>query len=123
MVSGLVTSPWDQLRIFSGEARLIRIASKSAIAFPRSNGLERYKLSSFPAVPFCGMQGCTALRSRPRLPVLRSSSGAASCGSDRGSYPDTSTRSSVGGHWFGSRQLLAIVDLDQFHIQAKRLQL
>jgi hypothetical protein len=46
MVSGLVTSPCDQLRIFSGEARLIRMASKSAIGFPRSKGLERYKVSS-----------------------------------------------------------------------------
>src|SRR5450432_3192355 len=44
MVSGLVTSPWDQLRIFSGEARLMRIASKSAITFAISNGLERNKV-------------------------------------------------------------------------------
>src|SRR5215471_16289070 len=46
MVSGFVTSPCDQLRIFSGEARLMRIASKSAIGFARSNGLERNKVSS-----------------------------------------------------------------------------
>src|SRR5579864_5674799 len=44
MVSGLVTSPWDQLRIFSGDARLIRMASKSAITFAISNGLERNKV-------------------------------------------------------------------------------
>src|SRR5580692_11572114 len=44
MVSGLVTSPCDQLRIFSGEARLMRIASKSAIGFARSKGLERNKV-------------------------------------------------------------------------------
>src|SRR5580692_7932706 len=44
MVSGLVTSPCDQLRIFSGEARLMRIASKSAIVFCISNGLERNKV-------------------------------------------------------------------------------
>src|SRR5713226_3928990 len=31
IVSGLVTSPCDQLRIVSGEARLIRMESKSAI--------------------------------------------------------------------------------------------
>src|SRR6266513_463359 len=49
MVSGFVTSPCDQLRIFSGEARLMRIASKSAIGFARSNGLERNKISSTPA--------------------------------------------------------------------------
>src|SRR5271170_2689484 len=42
MVSGLVTSPCDQLRIFSGEARLIRMESKSAIKFARSYGDERY---------------------------------------------------------------------------------
>src|SRR5215468_1454508 len=46
MVSGFVTSPCDQLRIFSGEARLIRMLSKSEMLFPRSNGLERYKVSS-----------------------------------------------------------------------------
>src|SRR5438876_11788613 len=46
MVSGLVTSPCDQLRILSGEARLMRMASKSATAFPKSKGLERYKVSS-----------------------------------------------------------------------------
>src|SRR5436190_24351424 len=46
IVSGFVTSPCDQLRIFSGEARLMRIASKSAIGFARSNGLERHKVSS-----------------------------------------------------------------------------
>src|SRR3984893_8806548 len=44
MFSGLVTSPCDQLRIFSGEARLIRMASKSAIGFAMSKGLERYKV-------------------------------------------------------------------------------
>jgi hypothetical protein len=44
MVSGLVTSPCDQLRIFSGEARLMRMASKSAIGFARSKGLERNKV-------------------------------------------------------------------------------
>src|SRR6266850_2641204 len=36
MVSGLVTSPCDQDMIFSGEARLIRIASKSLVSAPRS---------------------------------------------------------------------------------------
>src|SRR5215470_10455356 len=46
MVSGFVTSPCDQLRIFSGEAKLMRMASKSAIGFARSNGLERNKISS-----------------------------------------------------------------------------
>src|SRR6266404_3879459 len=59
MVSGLVTSPCDQLRIFSGEARLIRMASKSAIGLAMSKGLERYKVVlRFPAV----------VRRRTRLP-------------------------------------------------------
>src|SRR5512135_858993 len=44
MVSGLVTSPCDQLRIFSGEAMLILMASKSAMGLAMSKGLERYKV-------------------------------------------------------------------------------
>src|SRR6266568_5524146 len=36
MVSGLVTSPWDHDRIFSGLARRILIASKSTTTRPRS---------------------------------------------------------------------------------------
>src|SRR6185312_9473969 len=46
MVSGLVTSPCDQERIFSGLASEMRIASKSVIGLVSSNGLERYKTSS-----------------------------------------------------------------------------
>src|SRR5215469_15276527 len=45
MVSGLVTSPWLQLRIFSGDAREMRIESKSAIKFARSYG-EDLKIAS-----------------------------------------------------------------------------
>jgi hypothetical protein len=45
MVSGFVTSPCDQLRIFSGEASEMRIASKSVIGLVSSNGLERYKMT------------------------------------------------------------------------------
>src|ERR1035438_4001723 len=48
MVSGLVTSPCDQLRIFSGDARLMRMASKSATGFAISNGLERNMVLRFP---------------------------------------------------------------------------
>src|SRR5713101_7294258 len=40
---GFVTSPCDQLRIFSGEARLMRMAAKSAIGLAKSKGLERNK--------------------------------------------------------------------------------
>src|SRR6266403_5302219 len=50
MVSGLVTSPCDQLRIFSGDARLMRMASKSASGFAISNGLERNMFLRFPAL-------------------------------------------------------------------------
>src|ERR1700712_5432522 len=41
MVSGLGTSPCDQLRIFSGLASWILMASKSAIGPVSSKGLER----------------------------------------------------------------------------------
>src|SRR5215469_12101139 len=43
MVSGFVTSPCDQLRIFSGDASMMRIASKSVIGLVSSNGFERNK--------------------------------------------------------------------------------
>jgi hypothetical protein len=46
MVSGLVTSPWDHERIFSGLAKLMRMESKSAIRLARSYGLLRYKVVS-----------------------------------------------------------------------------
>src|ERR1700740_53686 len=50
MVSGLVTSPCDHERIFSGLARLRRMESKSAIKLARSYGLLRYKVvSSLPS--------------------------------------------------------------------------
>src|SRR5258708_28114410 len=57
MVSGLVTSPCDQLRSFPGDARLMRMASKSATGFAISNGLERNMFLRFP----------TAVRRRTRL--------------------------------------------------------
>jgi hypothetical protein len=43
MVSGFVTSPCDQLRIFSGDASMIRMASKSVMGLESSNGFERNK--------------------------------------------------------------------------------
>jgi hypothetical protein len=43
MVSGFVTSPCDQLRIFSGDASMMRMASKSVIGLVSSNGFERNK--------------------------------------------------------------------------------
>jgi hypothetical protein len=36
IVSGLVTSPCDHDMILSGDARLMRIASKSLVSAPRS---------------------------------------------------------------------------------------
>src|SRR5438309_1539623 len=88
MVSGLVTSPCDQLRIFSGEARLMRIASKSAIGFARSKGLERNKVflhfllsrqqpvasGQLPVLMFRQGRERTPRRTlrAPRLPSLRS---------------------------------------------------
>src|SRR5215510_6046719 len=44
MVSGFVTSPCDHERILSGEARLIRIASKSLVSADRSWKLGRIYL-------------------------------------------------------------------------------
>jgi hypothetical protein len=43
MVSGLVTSPCDHERIFSGDASMMRIASKSVMGLESSNGFERNK--------------------------------------------------------------------------------
>src|SRR6266536_890619 len=58
MVSGLVTSPWDQLRIFSGLARRILIESKSITTRPTSTfgrigiiRLIRYYLGKIGGVP------------------------------------------------------------------------
>src|SRR5580693_684792 len=57
MVSGLVTSPCDQLRIFSGEASEIRMESKSAIKFALSYGEERYMISPIKSLdPGAGSQ-------------------------------------------------------------------
>src|SRR5579862_2360426 len=74
MVSGLVTSPCDQLRIFSGEAMLILMASKSATGLAMSKGLERYKVflrvqNQWPVVscqwPVQILARCQVLTSRP----------------------------------------------------------
>src|ERR1035437_3166301 len=45
IVSGLVTSPCDQLWVFSGEASMMRIASKSVMGPESSNGFERNKVT------------------------------------------------------------------------------
>src|SRR5579872_2771440 len=80
MVSGFVTSPCDQLRIFSGEAKLMRMASKSAIGFARSNGLERNMFLHF-LRQFAAAGGSQCIFGRrpsvdhrnPWAPALRSS--------------------------------------------------
>src|SRR5258706_11025931 len=130
MVSGLVTSPCDQLRIFSGDARLMRMASKSATGFAISNGLERNMFLRFP----------TAVRRRTRLSKTVASrwSLVASEISDPEAQelktaglffkmsqtasrerPTTSDRRLICRH---SHRLL-LRNLDQLDIQAQRLQL
>src|SRR5271168_1878420 len=56
MVSGLVTSPCDQLRIFSGEASMMRMASKSVMGLVSSNGFERNKATLL-GLRFCARRG------------------------------------------------------------------
>src|SRR5215469_15215666 len=108
MVSGLVTSPCDQLRIFSGDARLIRMESKSVIEVPRSNGLERYKVSS------CGSYATAAAPGF--LNFLRWSQ----------LHPGSATELRLAAESVGrGGDLLAgaFQSFDQLHIQAERLQL
>src|ERR1700687_4106220 len=74
MVSGLVTSPCDQLRIFSGDAREMRIESKSAIKFARSYG-EDLKISlQFLKSQWWGRPGPSPprrLKPAPHLQLIR----------------------------------------------------
>src|SRR5271169_2614678 len=104
MVSGLVTSPCDQERIFSGLARLIRMESKSAIWLARSYGLLRYKAFLLPPFAGDGLQPKSGElhASRCLVPMLRDETPG------RGSVRDF------------LRGLLALHQLD---IQAQRLQL
>src|SRR5215469_3445924 len=59
MVSGFVTSPCDQLRIFSGDASMMRIASKSVIGLVSSNGFERNKATLLGKPVFRLCRGCS----------------------------------------------------------------
>src|SRR5579859_856520 len=114
MVSGLVTSPRDQLRIFSGDARLIRMESKSVIVLPRSNGLERYKVFLLRLYAAAAAPGdahlSLALDSRP------------------GSTPESRCRASPALRFdllirrCSSLFPAAFNGLDQLHVQAERLQ-
>src|SRR5260370_38856231 len=129
MVAGLVTSPWDQVRIFSGDARLMRMASKSATGFAISNGLERNMFLRFPtavrrrtrlsrtvasrwSLVASEISDPEAQEQRPRVYSLKLSRPASR------ERPTTSDRRLICRH--GHRLLLR--DLDQFDIQAKRLQ-
>src|SRR5712692_2259327 len=122
MVSGLVTSPWDQERIFSGLARLIRMESKSAIKLARSYGLLRYKVVSFLPSFHWGCVRVSVLKDadRGRLKTLTSKTaklkwlprpGAACCA------PTKTTRCLVGGF------LRRLLPLHQLDIKTERLQL
>src|SRR5271166_2416688 len=124
MVSGLVTSPWDQLRIFSGEARLMRMASKSAMGFPRSNGLDRYKTSSSPAGPAAaGCRDLRPMRGRWRLPVFAIPWALPPAGAMEAATPMfVATSRGLVGRERSCREHLALVGLDQLHIEAQRLQ-
>src|SRR2546423_13071268 len=111
MVSGLVTSPCDQLRIFSGEARLMRMASKSATAFPKSKGLERYKVSSTAATHArCQRLLVPRFHRKPRTNLRFISFDR--CGFRETRNPQRETLIGGGaGHLF-----LDFRQLDQFHI-------
>ena len=69
MVSGFFTSPYDQERIMSGEAKPMRMASKSTTSPWFLNKL----IKSFIVflVPFAGRDGLASVQSslRPRYPV------------------------------------------------------
>src|SRR3569832_537402 len=88
MVSGFVTSPCDHDRIFSGEASMMRMASKSVIGLVSSNGFERNKATllggpggnrrGIPGIPSSGpsFPGSGVYRFQEGHRKLLSSSGA-----------------------------------------------
>src|SRR5450432_3367088 len=133
MVSGFVTSPCDQLRIFSGEAKEIRIASKSVIGLVSSNGLERYKMTLLGTClrirvrsVACYVPGVLVCRascpSRERLLVQdRALISKKICARD---CYKLATRSEPGrkpgsvGCRYGRHGLLLVSLLDEFHIKA-----
>src|SRR3984957_19945997 len=137
MVSGLVTSPCDQLRIFSGDARLIRIASKSAIVFCISNGLERNKGSSaFPALgsstqyPVASTQYLKFMfREDPRALITRNVSYQNLCVAGPFAKHPADSFTLGTRDWVlllirrrAGRRLL-LPGLNQLHVEAERLQL
>src|ERR1035437_781215 len=139
MVSGLVTSPCDQLRIFSGLASMMRMASKSVIGLVSSNGFERNKVTLLGGprrrLPRL-FPGFLKGPSFPGSGVCRFQEGPwkTFCVRLRLSYPTLATGTNTSRGWaprligdrchFRCRRLLYQVRaLDQFHVQAKRLQL
>src|SRR5579864_6118307 len=144
MVSGLVTSPCDQLRIFSGDARLMRMASKSAITFAISNGLERNKgILRFPRQ--CRRRSRSSLNkysvrgtqySVNLLPFHAALSSYAAVASNQDLFMHSQHPASVRTSLSTEYRVLStalicrragrglfLACLDQFHIEAERLQL
>src|SRR5262249_7662538 len=120
MVSGLVTSPWDQERIFSGLAREMRMESKSAIRLARSYGLLRYKVvSSLPGF----RRGCGPFARTDRLRTLKDNQRLLPAKHCRGYWPlDYKTFRAAGASLVG-RFFLRLLALHQFNVKAERLQL
>src|SRR6267154_5371882 len=110
MVSGLVTSPWDQERIFSGLAKLMRMESKSAIKLARSYGLLRYKVvSSSPA--FAGVAFRRPFLRRPPGRLRTQLRRTSKTQTKKGTIYRAPTRSGSVGGLIGCR-LLALHQLD-----------
>src|ERR1700761_14443 len=131
MVSGLVTSPCDQLRIFSGEASMMRMASKSLIGLVSSNGLERNKATLLCVIVAVSRAYTTGPLPHPGERLVGRSGQFPQClfGCP---IPAAFSAARMGvqpligyGHvdQFRLRKLLQIRALDQLDIQAKRLQL
>src|SRR5271157_5340218 len=100
------------------------MASKSAMGFPRSNGLERYKMSSSPAGPaVAGCRDLRPMRGRWRLPVFAIPWVLPPAGAMEAATPTfVATSRDLVGRDRSCREHLALVGLDQLHIEAQRLQ-
>src|SRR5438309_6780663 len=135
MVSGLVTSPCDQLRIFSGLASWILMASKSAMGPVSSKGLERNIFCVSLVSCVCRCSDCAAvqeilcddLRCIALPVVLVQLLIQLSCHFEvaaRGVYAVTSSGlGALVGCRDGRQWLLLLVGLfDQFDVEAERLQ-
>src|ERR1035441_10691231 len=139
MVSGLVTSPCDQERIFSGEASWILMASKSMMGPRSSKGLERNIVGvSVSAAGWLRFKICSAMTfgaSRCRwfwcwclssIVVLRvfcpRAKAPQNCGESQRAKPSDPTGIAlVGCCECGQRYLLLVGELDQLDVEAQRL--